>query len=61
MDNKWGGGSTNGFQAFLNQNYGGSLAAWLRSKWGYTDADDNWGPNMKAAAARAEAENYKAL
>jgi len=61
MDNTWGGGSSAGLQAFLNQNHGGSLAAWLRAKWGYTDADDNWGPNMKAAAARAEAENFKAL
>jgi hypothetical protein len=61
MDNRWGAGSAAGLQAFLNQNYGGSLAAWLRSKWGYADNDDNWGPNMKAAAARAEAANYKAL
>lgn len=61
MDNKWGAGSAAGLQAFLNQNYGGSLAAWLRSKWGYKDNDDLWGPNMKAAAARAEAANYKAL
>lgn len=61
MDNAWGGGSSKGLQAFLDQNYGGSLAAWLRSKWGYRDNDDNWGPNMKAAAVRAEAGNYKAL
>ncbi|WP_248240551.1 M23 family metallopeptidase [Microbacterium kunmingense] len=61
MDNKWGGGSQAGLQRFLDQNHGGSLAAWLRAKWGYTDNDDLWGPNMKAAAARAEAENYKAL
>lgn len=61
MDNNWGGGSRTGLQAFLNQNYGGSLAAWLRAKWGYADRDDLWGPNMNAAAARAEAENYKVL
>ena len=61
MDNKWGPGSAGGLQAFLNQNYGGSLAAWLRSKWGYKDNDDLWGPNMKAAAERAEAANYRAL
>lgn len=61
IDNIWGPGSEAGLQAFLNQNYGGSLAAWLRAKWGYRDRDDLWGPNMKAAAARAEAANFKAL
>ena len=61
MDNKWGPGSRSGLQRFLDQNYGGSLARWLRAKWGYKDADDLWGPNMKAAAQRAEAANYKAL
>lgn len=61
MDNRWGDGSRAGLQRFLDQNYGGSLAAWLRAKWGYGDNDDLWGPNMKAAAARAEAENYKVL
>lgn len=61
MDNRWGGGSSAGLQRFLDQNYGGSLAAWLRAKWGYADNDDLWGPNMKAAAARAEAENFKVL
>lgn len=61
IDNVWGGGSQGGLQRFLDQNYGGSLAAWLRSKWGYRDRDDLWGPNMAAAAARANAANLRAL
>lgn len=60
IDNAWGTGSQSGMQNFLNQNYGGSLAAWLRAKWGYV-GNDQWGPVMAAAAARAEAANYKAL
>lgn len=61
MDNIWGDGSKAGLQSFLDQNYGGSLAAWLRAKWGYGDNDDLWGPNMRAAAERAEAANYQEL
>ncbi|KAA9110169.1 M23 family metallopeptidase [Microbacterium rhizomatis] len=61
MDNRWGGGSQSGLQAFLDQNHGGSLATWLRSRWGYSDNDDLWGPNMRAAAVRAEHENFLAL
>lgn len=61
MDNIWGDGSKAGLQRFLDQNYGGSLAAWLRAKWGYGDNDDLWGPNMRAAAERAEAANYREL
>ncbi|QDF15948.1 metallo-endopeptidase [Microbacterium phage Alex44] len=61
IDNDWGDGSKRGFQRFLDQNYGGSLATWLRSKWGYKDADNIWGPNMKAAAARASVANMAAL
>lgn len=61
LDNEWGSGSINGFQGFLDRNYGGSLATWLRSRWGYRDRDDIWGPNMAAAAARANAANDRAL
>lgn len=60
MDNRWGGGSAAGFQRFLDQNYGGSLAAWLRAKYGY-QGNDQWGPVMAAAAARAENANWRAL
>lgn len=60
LDFKWGPGTRAGMQRFLNQNYGGSLAAWLRAKWGYV-GNDQWGPNMRAAAIRAEVANYKAL
>lgn len=61
LDNDWGPRSRSGLQRFLDQNHGGSLAAWLRAKWGYRDRDDFWGPNMAAAAARAEAANWRAL
>lgn len=61
IDNVWGSGSRGGLQTFLNRNYGGSLAAWLRAKWGYKDRDNYWGPNMAAAAARANAANFRAL
>lgn len=61
IDNVWGPGSQAGLQRFLDQSYGGSLAAWLRAKWGYRDRDDIWGPNMAAAAARASAANLAAL
>lgn len=61
VDNVWGPGSRAGFTAFLKQNYGGSLAAWLRSKWGYKDRDDIWGPNQAAAAKRANDANMRAL
>lgn len=61
IDNRWGPESAKGMQNFLNAAYGGSLATWLRTKWGYKDADNIWGPNMKAAAARADAANYTAL
>lgn len=60
IDNAWGPGSKAGFQKFLNQNHGGSLATWLRGKWGYV-GNDVWGPVMAAAAARAENANWKAL
>lgn len=61
IDNDFGPGSQAAFQKFLNQNYGGSLATWLRSKWGYKDGDNLWGPNMAAAASRAENANWKQL
>lgn len=61
IDNVFGVGSKTGFQRFLNANYGGSLARWLRAKWGYKDDDNLWGPNMKAAAERGNAANFKAL
>lgn len=61
IDNAWGPNSQSAFRAFLAQNYGGSLAAWLRAKWGYRDRDDIWGPNMAAAAARANTANNRAL
>lgn len=60
LDFKWGPGTRAGMQAFLNHNYGGSLAAWLRAKWGYV-GNDQWGPVMSAAAKRAENANWKAL
>lgn len=60
LDNKWGDGSKRGMQKFLDQNYGGSLAAWLRAKHGYV-GNDQWGPVMAAAAARAEVANRNAL
>ena len=60
VDNEWGPGSKAGLQRFLDQNYAGSLAVWLRSKWGYV-GNDNWGPNMSAAAVRANAANIRAL
>lgn len=61
IDNDFGPNSQAALQRFLNQNYGGSLATWLRSKWGYADRDDNWGPNMAAAATRADTANWAAL
>ena len=60
IDGIWGANSNKGFQRFLDQNYGGSLAAWLRAKWGYV-GNDNFGPNMKAALVRANAANLRAL
>lgn len=61
VDNVWGPESAKGLQNFLNARYGGSLATWFRRRWGYTDADDLWGPNMIAAAQRANAANFRAL
>lgn len=60
LDFRWGPGTRAGMQKFLDRHYGGSLAAWLRKKWGYK-GNDQWGPVMRAAAIRAEVENYKAL
>ena len=60
LDFRWGPGTARGMQRFLDQNYGGSLAAWLRAKYGYK-GNDQWGPNMRAAAIRAEVANYRAL
>lgn len=60
IDNDFGAGSKAGFQKFLNQNHGGSLAAWLRAKHGYV-GNDQWGPVMAAAAARAENANWRQL
>jgi hypothetical protein len=60
VDNRWGAKSKEGLQRFLNQNYGGSLVAWLRSKWGYV-GNEQWGPVMRAAAERANAANLRAL
>lgn len=60
VDNKWGPKSATGLQRFLNQNYGGSLPAWLRKKYGYV-GNDQWGPKMKAALQRANAANNRAL
>lgn len=61
IDNIWGPGTQQGMANFLNQNYGGLLIRWLRAKWGYTDQDDYWGPNMRAALVRANAANVRAL
>jgi murein DD-endopeptidase MepM/ murein hydrolase activator NlpD len=60
LDFTWGVGTRDGLQKFLNQNYGGSVANWLRQKYGYV-GNDQWGPNMAAAAARAENANWRAL
>lgn len=60
LDNQFGGNSQAGLQNFLNRSYGGSLAAWLRAKWGYS-GNDQWGPVMSAAADRANAANWTAL
>ena len=60
-DNVFGEKSQTFFQHFLNTMYEGSLANWLRSRWGYQDADDLWGPNMIAAAVRANAANWAQL
>ncbi|PRB14454.1 peptidoglycan DD-metalloendopeptidase family protein [Microbacterium sp. MYb62] len=60
FDNQFGASSRAGMQAFLNHNYGGSLAAWLRAKWGYV-GNDQWGPVMAAAATRADTANWAAL
>jgi peptidoglycan hydrolase-like protein with peptidoglycan-binding domain len=60
IDNQWGPKSKEGLQRFLNQNYGGSLTAWLRQKWGYV-GNDQFGPNMKAALQRANDANRRAL
>jgi hypothetical protein len=60
LDNQFGAGSQGGFQRFLDQNYGGSLPAWLRAKYGYV-GNDQWGPNMAAAATRADTANWAAL
>lgn len=58
IDNLWGSGSATGFNTFL-RNQGG-LAAWLRKRWGYV-GNDVYGPNMRAALARANEANYRAL
>lgn len=60
LDNDFGPGSRAGLQTFLDRNYGGSLAAWLRAKWGYV-GNDQWGPVMAAAATRADTANWAAL
>lgn len=60
IDGQWGPKSKEGLQRFLNQNYGGSLVAWLRQRWGY-QGNDQFGPVMKAALQRANAENLRAL
>jgi peptidoglycan hydrolase-like protein with peptidoglycan-binding domain len=60
VDNQWGPKSKDGLSRFLNQNYGGSLTAWLRQKWGYV-GNEQWGPQMKAALVRANDANFRAL
>lgn len=60
VDNVFGKYSQQGFQNFLNKRYGGSLPRWLRERWGY-EGDDLWGPNMIAAAKRANKENFEQL
>lgn len=60
IDNKWGAGSQAGFQSWLNRNYGGSVANWLRRKWGYV-GNDQLGPIMTAALQKANAANKRAL
>lgn len=58
IDNIWGDGSEAGFNKFLGTQ--GGLAAWLRRRWGYV-GNDVFGPNMRAALARANAANFAAL
>lgn len=58
IDNKWGGGTQDGFNKFLRAQ--GGLAQWLRRRWGYS-GNDVFGPNMRAALARANDANFKAL
>lgn len=60
IDNNWGAGSKGGLKAFINANYGGSIAGWLRNRWGYVGNDEH-GPVMTAALQRANAENYAQL
>jgi len=60
IDNIWGSGSAGGFSKFLQQNWKGSMASWLRAKYQYV-GNDVYGPNMRAALARANAANKAAL
>jgi peptidoglycan hydrolase-like protein with peptidoglycan-binding domain len=58
IDNVWGSGSQAGFDKFLATQ--GGLGRWLRAKWGYV-GNDVYGPNMRAALARANTANFAAL
>jgi D-alanyl-D-alanine carboxypeptidase. len=60
IDNDWGPNSQAGFQTWLGRSGYGSVAKWLRTRWGYK-GDDTLGPVMTAALQRANAENFKAL
>lgn len=60
IDNIWGSGSQAGFDRFLAKNHKGSLAVWLTRKYGYT-GNSVYGPDMRAALARANAANKAAL
>lgn len=60
IDNDWGPGSQAGFQKFLNQNHAGSVATWLRARWGYV-GNDQLGPVMTEALRRANAANLAQL
>lgn len=60
LDNVWGPESARGFAVFLQRRYGGSLARWLRTRWGYV-GNSVYGPVMRLALKRANAANKAAL
>ena len=58
IDNLWGPGSQTAMKKFLSAKYKGSVAHWLRSRWGYV-GDDRLGPKMKEALRRVNSANDK--
>jgi hypothetical protein len=59
IDNDWGPGSTAGFDRWVRGAHG-TIAQWLRRKYGYV-GDDRLGPVMTAALQRANAANFAAF